>query len=85
MKTPNYHILLVRHMSMTNRVRIKSELLDETIYIPYTNEPGEMVRPLDEAKKYLESNGHPIIGIGELNNDYVIIVDAVENSFKNLK
>lgn len=86
----NYHILLVRHISPSNkkmypRVRIKSELHKQSILIPYTNDPGEISNPLKEAEKWLKSKGFPIIGTGELNHDFVIIVDAADYSFQKLK
>lgn len=81
----NYHILLVRHMPNTNRVRIRSDRFEQTIHTPYTNDPGEHINALEEAKKWCEKNGHPVIGQGELKDDYVLIVDAINGSFKPLK
>lgn len=87
----NYHILLVRDIAPSNkypyaRVRIKSELQRESIFIPYTNEPSEVANPRLEAIKFLESKGLKIIGYGELKDDYMIIVDAAENrTFTRLK
>lgn len=86
----NYHILLVRHVAPNNkqpyaRVRIKSELQQESIFIPYTNEPSEISNPRLEAIKYLSAKGIPIVGYGELKDDYVIVVDAINNQFTRLK
>ena len=78
----NYHIILVRHHSNNSRgnicVRVKSERFQQTIYIPYTNDPGEHVTPILEAKKYLENIGFKLIGQGELENDYVLISETFE-------
>lgn len=86
----NYHILKVSHVPPNNRnyearVRIKSDLQERSITIPYTNEPSEMGNPRIEAIKYLEKNGFPIVGYGEIKDHYIIIVDAVNGSFKPLK
>lgn len=67
------------------RVRIKSDLQSQSITIPYNNEPSEMGNPRIEAIKWLEKNGFPIIGYGEIKDHYIIIVDAVNNEFKRLK
>ena len=67
------------------RVRIKSDLQRQSITIPYTNEPSELGNPRIEAIKWLEKNGFPIIGYGEVKDHYIIIVNAVDNEFKRLK
>ena len=86
----NYHILKVTHVAPNNRnyearVRIKSDLQRQSITIPYTNEPSELGNPRIEAIKWLEKNGFPIIGYGEVKDHYIIIVNAVDNEFKRLK
>lgn len=75
----NYHLILVRHHSRpdgSNCVRLRSDRFEQTIFIPYTNEPDEYTDPKIEAIKYLEKTEHCVIGQAELKNDYVIICDA---------
>jgi hypothetical protein len=75
----NYHIILVRHHARRDGsicVRVRSDRFEQTVFIPYTNEPDEHVDPKIEAIKFLERTGHCVIGQGELKNDYVIICDA---------
>lgn len=84
----NYHILLVRHkfgFDLVPRVRIRSQRFEQSVFIPYTNEPGEHVDPVLEAEKWLAKNGHKVIGKGELKDDYVLIVEGNDDGFKPLK
>lgn len=74
----NYHLILVRHHSRpdgSNCVRLRSDRFEQTVFIPYTNEPGEHTDPKVEAVKWLNKNGHgEITGQAELKDDYALIV-----------
>lgn len=83
MKTlPNYHVLLIRHFwdkrNERVAVKIKSERFEQSIIIPYTNEPDQYTSPITEAYKYLTAKGFDIIGQGELKNDYILISKTFE-------
>ena len=84
----NYHIIKVRHHYKpdgSTMVKLRSDLHRQTICIPYTHKSDEMSDPKVEAIKWLEKHGHPVIGMGEVTGHFILIVNAVENSFKKLK
>lgn len=83
--TPNYHILIVKHIGATNenaaRVKIISERFKCSVKIPYSNEPGVSTPSLDTAILWLTKNGYVITGKGEGKDHYYLITDT----FKSLK
>lgn len=90
----NYHLILVRHHSRPDGsicVRLRDERFNQSVFIPYTNEPGEHTEPRTEAIKWLKANGHNVIGQSFLKDDYVIILAPIhgdetkETTFKALK
>ncbi len=85
MTTTNFHILIIKHVGMTNtasaKIKIISELFGKSIAIPYTNEPGAFSPRMQSAIKWLSANGFDIVGQGEgKGHDYIIT-----NTFKSPK
>jgi len=83
----NFHILQISPIQMDAkgnppRVRIKSQLMQQSIIIPWNNEPGEITRCTNVTIKWLESKGFDIVGNGEGNADYDYIIT---NTFEPLK
>jgi hypothetical protein len=82
MKFPNYHIITVKWLGMTNTrpamVKLTSERFKESITIPFTNEPGESLPEIETAEKWLTENNFDIIGHGQGKDCYHIITDTFE-------
>jgi hypothetical protein len=81
----NYHVLIIKHVGMTNtlpaRVKIISERFKISVVIPYTNEPGTFSPHLMTADMWLKDNGFIVIGCGTgKGHDYIIT-----DTFKSLK
>ena len=82
----NYHLIEARYIGATNsrgsRVKLVSARFEQSITIPYNY---EFNNARDIAIDWLQSNGHNVIGSGEVGNHYVIVVDHIDHSFKPLK
>jgi hypothetical protein len=91
MNIPNLHLLQVKHVPMTDttpaRVRIRSQRFNQSVIIPYTNEPGSNSAVKDTAIAWLLKEGFTIVGQCELKEDYGFLVDdrTEEGAFKPLK
>lgn len=85
METRNFHILKIKWIGMTNTrpamVRIISERFEQSLTIPFTNEPGDSIPEVVTAKAYLKQQGYDIIGHGEGKGCMYVITDT----FKPLK
>ena len=83
--TPNVHVLIVKHVGMTDlqpaRVKIISERFKVSVTIPYDNEPGSNNPMIETAENWLKKNGFDVIGIGLGKGHMYIITDT----FKSLK
>lgn len=82
----NYHLIEARYFGPTNtrgsRVKLISGRFEQSKTIPYNY---EFNNARDIAIDYLEKDGHNVVGSGEVNGHYVIVVAATDNQFKPLK
>lgn len=78
----NYHILIVKALPATNtkpaRVKIISERFQQSIIIPFTNNPGASSPAIDSAIEYLEKNDYNLIGKAEGSDHMYIITSTFE-------
>ncbi len=72
------HVLPVIHN--TGQVQITSDYWDETITVPYTNEPGSKVTPeIDTAEKYLLSKGFKLLGASTGKGQHYIVASNYQH------
>lgn len=64
------------------RVKIISDLLGEFIFVPY---PQKYDSITDCAEDYLTSNGHMIVGYGEVKGCSIIAVFPEDHQYKSIK
>ena len=82
----NYHIIEVKYLGPTNtkgsRIKLTSSRFNQSVTIPYDY---RFNNASDIAVDWLKTNGHPVIGCGEVKSGNVVIVDAFEHQFAPLK
>ena len=82
----NYHLIQAKYFGPTNtrgsRIKLTSGRFEQSVTIPYNY---EFNTARDIAIDYLEKNGHNVVGSGEIDGHYVIVVDATDHVFKPLK
>ena len=69
------HVLKVRAYTRGGaKVQIESEYWEQTIRIPFNNEPGATQPAIETAEKYLLSQGFELIGrsLGKGHRHYIV-------------
>jgi len=82
----NFHLIEVRYLGPTDtlgsRVKLVSSRFNQSVTIPYNY---RFNNARDIAIDWLMAEGHAIVGSGEVNDCYVIVIEATDKKFKPLK
>lgn len=82
---PKFHILKVTNTPATNSkpamVRIRSEMWNQSITVPYSNTAGSDIPKIETAINWCEENGFPVIG-WENGNTHGFIVTSYNKPLK---
>lgn len=82
----NYHIIEVKYSGPTNtrgsHVKLTSARFQQTVSIPYDYSFNSAV---DIAVDYLKNEGHAVVGTGETQRGYAVVLESIDNKFKPLK
>jgi hypothetical protein len=86
MELQNFHLVEVRYLGATNtrgsRVKMISSRFSTSVTTSYNY---EFNNARDIAIDYLKRQGHNVVGSGEVKDNYVIVIAATDNQFKDIK